>query len=164
VEVAKAISAVGANRCGSLEAVSSLPVRVERTCNAKSRSCWRCTICLGIAALTEAVGLSLALGAFLAGLFLGNSPFTHKLAHQTHPSRCLRGVFLRVGGDAHGPEHMEGKLAVDSAAGGAGALRKICCVDGVVWLFRYRFRTAFPRWPGLTQIGRFRSYLAQRFQ
>src|SRR6266436_3115272 len=45
-------------------------------------------------------------------------------------ARCLRGVFLRVGGNADGPEHMEGKLAADSAAGGAGALRKICCVDG----------------------------------
>jgi len=162
VESGQSDSAVGANRCGSLEAVSPLLVRVERTCNDEISLLLALTICLGIAGLTEAVGLSLALGAFLAGLFLGNSPFTHKAgAPDAILARCLRGVFLRVGGDAHGPEHMEGKLAADSAAGGAGALRKICCVDGVVWLFRYRFRTAFRVGLGLTQIGEFSFILAQ---
>ncbi len=45
------------------------------------------------------------------------------------PARCLRGVFLRVGGHADGSEHLEGKLAADSAPGGFGALREICGVD-----------------------------------
>src|SRR6266436_445039 len=45
-------------------------------------------------------------------------------------ARCVRGVFLRVGGDADGPEHMEGKLAADPAARGTGALRQVRGVDG----------------------------------
>ena len=35
-------------------------------------------VCLGTAALTEAVGLSLALGAFAAGLIISASEFAHR--------------------------------------------------------------------------------------
>jgi CPA2 family monovalent cation:H+ antiporter-2 len=55
--------------------VPPLLSRVERTCNDEISLLLALTICMAIAALTEAAGLSLALGAFLAGLFLGNTTF-----------------------------------------------------------------------------------------
>ncbi len=73
--------------------VPPLLARVEKTCNDEISLMLALTICLAIAALTEAVGLSLALGAFLAGLFLGSSAFAHKLAHQT---QSLRDTFVAL--------------------------------------------------------------------
>jgi len=61
--------------------------RVQRTCNDEISLMLALTVCLVIAAITEAVGLSLALGAFLAGLLLGSSDFAHKLAKQTFSIR-----------------------------------------------------------------------------
>jgi len=67
--------------------VPRLLARIEKTCNDEISLLLALTICLAIAALTEAIGLSLALGAFLAGLLLGSSDFAHKLAKQTLPIR-----------------------------------------------------------------------------
>src|SRR5258708_23932064 len=90
-KVAKAILLLVPIASAAWKLFPPLLVRVERTCNDEISLLLALTLCLGIAGLTEAVGLSLALGAFLAGLFLGNSPFTHKLAHQT---QSLRDVFV----------------------------------------------------------------------
>src|SRR5882724_578873 len=129
-KVAKAILLLVPIAVAAWKLFPPLLVRVERTCNDEISLLLALTICLGIAGLTEAVGLSLALGAFLAGLFLGNSPFTHKLAHQTQSLRDVFVAFFFVSVGMLMDPHMEGKLAADSAAGGAGALRKICRVDG----------------------------------
>src|SRR5258708_12897989 len=90
-KVAKAILLLVPIAAAAWKLFPPLLVRVERTCNDEISLLLALTICLGIAGLTEAVGLSLALRAFLAGLFLGNSPFTHQLAHQT---QSLRDVVL----------------------------------------------------------------------
>src|SRR5260370_28622283 len=73
--------------------VPRLLSRVEKTCNDEISLLLALTICLAIAALTPAVGLSLALGPFLAGLLLGSSDFAHKLAQQTLP---IRDAFLAL--------------------------------------------------------------------
>src|SRR5262249_55669595 len=67
--------------------------RVERTCDEEISLLLALTICMVVAALTEAVGLSLALGAFLAGILMGNSEYAHKLVKQTF---SLRDVFVAV--------------------------------------------------------------------
>ena len=67
--------------------VPRLLARIEKTCNDEISLLLALTICLAVAAITEAIGLSLALGAFLAGLLLGSSDFAHKLAKQTLPIR-----------------------------------------------------------------------------
>src|SRR5437868_1277340 len=73
--------------------VPRLLARVERECNDEISLLLALTICLVVAALTEFIGLSLALGAFLAGLLLGNSSFVHKLEKQTFP---LRDAFVAL--------------------------------------------------------------------
>ena len=50
-------------------------------------------ICLGTAALTEAVGLSLALGAFAAGLIVSASDYAHRALDQMLP---LRDAFVAL--------------------------------------------------------------------
>ncbi len=50
-------------------------------------------VCLGTAALTEAVGLSLALGAFAAGLIISASDYAHRALEQMLP---LRDAFVAL--------------------------------------------------------------------
>jgi monovalent cation:H+ antiporter-2, CPA2 family len=59
--------------------------RVERACNDELSLVLALTICLVAAAITETVGLSLALGAFVGGLLLGSSHYAHKLAAKPFP-------------------------------------------------------------------------------
>ena len=52
-------------------------------------------IAMGIAWITESLGLSLAIGAFLAGLALSDTDFTHQIISDINPFRdvLLVGVF-----------------------------------------------------------------------
>jgi len=50
---------------------------------------------LGVAVLMEAIGLSMGLGAFLAGILLANSPFRHQLETDIEPFKgLLLGLFF----------------------------------------------------------------------
>lgn len=50
---------------------------------------------LGGALLTEHVGLSMGMGAFIAGLLIANSPFRHEVVAEIHPFRgLLLGLFF----------------------------------------------------------------------
>ena len=89
--------------------------RVERFSNDEISLLLALTICLVVAAITELVGLSLALGAFLAGLLLGNSDFVHKLEKQTLP---LRDAFVALFFRHHWIAHRPDDLAVFLAFGG----------------------------------------------
>ena len=136
--------------------------RIEKTCNDEISLLFALTICMVIAALTEAVGLSLALGAFLAGLFLGKSEFTHKLALQTQPIRDIFVAFFFVTvGMLIDPRTWVTSwriillLVILILAG------KFLIWTGVVRLFRYSLDTARRVGIGLTQIGEFSFILAQ---
>ncbi|HUL33015.1 MAG TPA: cation:proton antiporter [Candidatus Eisenbacteria bacterium] len=139
-----------------------LLARVERTCNDEISLLMAVTACMVIAALTELVGLSLALGAFLGGLFLGNSKFTHKLAVQTRP---LREVFVALFFVSVGllldPGTWRESWPLIALLAGLVLVGKFAVWTGVVWLFRYRGSTAFRVGIGLTQIGEFSFILAQ---
>jgi len=67
--------------------VPRLLSRIEKNYNDEISLLLGLTICLVVAAVTELVGLSLALGAFVAGLLLGRSDFVTKLEQQTMPLR-----------------------------------------------------------------------------
>ncbi len=142
--------------------VPPLLSRVEKVCNDEISLLLALTICLVIAALTEAVGLSLALGAFLAGFFLGTSEFTHKLLNQT---QSLRDVFVALFFATIG-------MLIDPHSWIASwhailvivlmvLIAKFAIWFGVVKLFRYPTDTALRVGIGLTQIGEFSFILAQ---
>jgi CPA2 family monovalent cation:H+ antiporter-2 len=136
--------------------------RIEKTCNDEIALLFGLTLCMVIAALTEAIGLSLALGAFLAGLFLGNSDFTHKLAHQTQSIRDIfvAFFFITVGMLLDPSTWIENwKLILLVVA--LVLIGKFVIWTGVVRLFRYSTQTSFRVGIGLTQIGEFSFILAQ---
>jgi monovalent cation:H+ antiporter-2, CPA2 family len=142
--------------------VPPLLARVERTCNDEISLLLALTICMAIAALTEAAGLSLALGAFLAGLFLGNTTFTHKLEQQTRSLRdAFVALFFATVGMLINPQSWITNWRSILLLVGLVLVGKFAIWSGVVRLFRYPTDTAIRVGIGLTQIGEFSFILAQ---
>ena len=136
--------------------------RIERFYNDEISLLLALTICLVVAAITELVGLSLALGAFLAGLLLGNSDFVHKLEKQTLPLRdAFVALFFVTIGLLIDPTtwlsswHLVVILVAMIIAG------KFAIWSGIARLFGYSWETSKRVGIGLTQIGEFSFILAQ---
>lgn len=139
-----------------------LLARVEKTCNDEISLLLALTICLVIAALTEAIGLSLALGAFLAGLLLGSSTYAHKLAKQTLPLRdAFVALFFVTVGMLIDPRTWLSSWRTLALLVGLILVGKFVIWSGVVRLFGYPARVSFRVGMGLTQIGEFSFILAQ---
>jgi len=119
-------------------------------------------VCLGTAALTEAVGLSLALGAFAAGLIVSASDYAHRALDQLLPLRdAFVALFFVTVGILVNPRAVLSNLALLWAILGLVLVGKFLVWTGVVKLFGYRFRTAALVGTGLTQIGEFSFILVQ---
>ena len=142
--------------------VPPLLAQVQKTCNDELALLVALAICMGIAALTEAIGLSLALGAFVAGLFLGTSPFTHKLAQQTISIRDIFVAFFFITvGMLLDPRTWISSWQIIVVLIALVLVGKFLIWSGVVRLFGYSKDTAFRVGIGLTQIGEFSFILAQ---
>ncbi len=76
--------------------VPPILTRVARTRNEELFLLVALTVGLGAAAVTESVGLSVALGAFLAGLLINQSEFAHETLARMLPLRDLFGAFFFV--------------------------------------------------------------------
>lgn len=117
---------------------------------------------LGTAAVTQAAGLSLALGAFLAGLIINNSDYSHETLARLLPLRdVFVALFFVTIGALIDPQTLVENvplLAVMTAMIVAG---KLALWTLVVWLFRQPFWTAVLVGVGLTQIGEFSFILVQ---
>ncbi len=142
--------------------VPRLLSRVERACNDEISLLLALTICLVVAAMTEFIGLSLALGAFLAGLLLGSSSFVHKLEKQTLPLRdaFVALFFVTVGMLIDPTTWLSSWYLV--------VLLVVLIIFGkfLVWsaisrIFGYSWETSKRVGIGLTQIGEFSFILAQ---
>ena len=118
-------------------------------------------ICLAAAATTEALGLSLALGAFVGGLLLGSCKDAHDLAAKILPMRDIFVAlfFITVGMliDARSLFSNWQALAVIVGLIVAG---KFVIWFTLVRLFGYPVQTAFRVGIGLTQAGEFSFILA----
>jgi CPA2 family monovalent cation:H+ antiporter-2 len=119
-------------------------------------------IALGTAAVTQAAGLSLALGAFLAGLVISESDYAHETLARLLPVRdvFVALFFVTIGAliDPRAVIANPGLLAVIVALVIAG---KAAIWALVVWAFRYPLATALRVAIGLTQIGEFSFILIQ---
>ena len=119
-------------------------------------------ICLGTAALTEAVGLSLALGAFAAGLIISASDYAHRALEQLLPLRdAFVALFFVTVGILINPRAViaqPGLLAGDSRAGRDRQVRGVDRRGQVVWLSA---EDGDVSGIGLTQIGEFSFILVQ---
>lgn len=139
-----------------------LLARVEKTCNDEIALLLALTTCLVVAALTEAVGLSLALGAFLGGMLLGSSAFVKKLEHLTLPLRdAFVALFFVSVGMLIDPRTWGSAWRIIVLLVGLILVGKFAAWFAVVRLFRYPTATAARVAIGLTQIGEFSFILAQ---
>ena len=119
-------------------------------------------ICLGTAALTEAVGLSLALGAFAAGLIISASDYAHRAFEQLLPLRdAFVALFFVTVGVLINPRAVLSRPGLLLAILALVVVGKFVVWTGVVKLFGYRLKTAVLVGTGLTQIGEFSFVLVQ---
>jgi CPA2 family monovalent cation:H+ antiporter-2 len=119
-------------------------------------------ICLGTAALTEAVGLSLALGAFAAGLIISASDYAHRALDQLLPLRdAFVALFFVTVGILINPREVLRNPLLLLAILALVIVGKFVVWTAVVKLFGYPLRTATLVGTGLTQIGEFSFILVQ---
>jgi CPA2 family monovalent cation:H+ antiporter-2 len=142
--------------------VSPLLARVARTHNQELFLLVALAIGLGAAAITQAAGLSLALGAFLAGLLISESDYAHETLARLLPLRdaFVAMFFVTIGGLID-PGAVVTNLPLLGAIVGLVVLGKLVVWTLVVWLFEQTFWTALRAAVGLTQIGEFSFILVQ---
>jgi len=117
---------------------------------------------LGTAALTQAVGLSLALGAFVAGLMISESPYAQEALAQLFPVRdSFVALFFVTLGLLVDPRSLFADLPLLGAMVGLTLVGKFVIWTLVVRIFGYSIWTAVLVGVGLTQIGEFSFILVQ---
>lgn len=119
-------------------------------------------ICLGTAALAQAVGFSIALGAFLAGLSISGSEDLHHAHVQLVPLRdAFVALFFVSLGTLIAPSVVAHNLPLLGIMLLLIVAGKFIIWTIVVLLFRYPFATAIAVASGLTQIGELSFVLVQ---
>ncbi len=138
----------------AIKVIPRLLRRVKKTCNSELTLLVGIAICLGTAALAQAVGFSVALGAFLAGVSISSLPDLHDAHTQIVPLRdAFVALFFVSLGTLIDPQVVFDHLPLLSVMLLLIVVGKFLVWSTVVWLFRYPLRTAIAVASGLTQIG-----------
>jgi CPA2 family monovalent cation:H+ antiporter-2 len=128
--------------------------QVKRTNNSELFLLIAIAVCLGTAALAQAVGFSVALGAFLAGLSISGSKDLHEVDTQLMPLReAFVALFFVSLGTLIDPKVLFKSLPLLGMMLLLIVVGKFVVWTAIVRLFRYSFRTAIAVAAGLTQIG-----------
>jgi CPA2 family monovalent cation:H+ antiporter-2 len=142
--------------------VPPVMTRVARTQNDELFLLVALAIGLGTAALTQAVGLSLALGAFLAGLLISGSDYAHETLARVLPVRdAFVALFFVTIGALIDPALIMGNLPLLGTMIALVVAGKLVLRTLVVWVFGQPIRTAVMVGVGLSQIGEFSFILVQ---
>jgi CPA2 family monovalent cation:H+ antiporter-2 len=119
-------------------------------------------ICLGTAGLTQSVGLSPALGAFVAGLMISESAYAQEALAHLFPLRdSFVSLFFVTMGLLVDPKALVSNLPLLGVMIGLILVGKFVIWAAVVRTFRYSIWTAIVVGVGLTQIGEFSFILVQ---
>jgi K+:H+ antiporter len=138
----------------AVKVIPRLLRRVKLTCNSELLLLVAIAICLGTAALAQAVGFSVALGAFLSGLSISGLPDLHDAHTQLIPLRDAFGALFFVSlGTLVDPKVLFSSLPLLGLMLLLIMAGKFLVWTMVVWLFRYPMPTAIAVAAGLTQIG-----------
>jgi CPA2 family monovalent cation:H+ antiporter-2 len=130
--------------------------RVARTQNQELFLLVVLSIAIGTAALTQSLGLSLALGAFLAGLLISESEYAHESFDRLLSLRdAFVAMFFVTIGALIDPTIVFGNWPLLATVIGLVVFGKMIIWTGVVRLFGYPIGTSFLVGLGLTQIGEF---------
>ncbi len=138
----------------AIKVIPRLLRQVKRTCNSELMLLVAIAICLGTAALAHAVGFSVALGAFLAGVSISSLPDLHDAHTQLLPLRdAFVALFFVSLGTLIDPRVLANHLPLLGWMLLLIVAGKFLVWTTVVWLFRYPLHTAIAVASGLTQIG-----------
>jgi CPA2 family monovalent cation:H+ antiporter-2 len=138
----------------AIRVIPRLLRQVKKTCNPELFLLTAIAVCLGTAALAEAVGFSIALGAFLAGLSISGLEDLHDVQTQLTPLRdAFVALFFVSLGSLIDPATLLRHLPLLAFMLGLIVFGKFLVWGSVVWLFRYSLKTALVVATGLTQIG-----------
>src|SRR5437773_7428321 len=117
---------------------------------------------LGAAALTQAAGLSLALGAFLAGLLINESDYAHEMLARLLSLRdAFVALFFVTVGVVIDPRVIATNLGLLAVLVGIIVIGNWAIWTTIILVFRQPLSTALLVGVGLTQIGEFSFVLVQ---
>jgi CPA2 family monovalent cation:H+ antiporter-2 len=142
--------------------VPHIMTRVARTQSSELFLLVALAVGVGTAAATQAIGLSLALGAFLAGLIISGSDYAHETLARLLPLRDVFVAFFFVTiGALLDPRALLDNLPLLGALLALVVLGRLVIRAGTTKLFGYPWRTALLVGVGLAQIGEFSFVLVQ---
>jgi monovalent cation:H+ antiporter-2, CPA2 family len=122
-------------------------------------------LCLGIALTTEALGLSIEMGAFVAGLMISEAEYADETLTYVEPLRDIcASIFFAAIGMLIDPVFLWNNLELILGLVALVLLGKFLIVTPLVRLFGYPLRTALISGLGLAQIGEFSFVLASEGQ
>src|SRR6266850_122562 len=117
---------------------------------------------LGAAAMTQAAGLSLALGAFLAGLLINESDYAHEMLARVLSLRdAFVALFFVTVGVLIDPRVIATNLGLLAVLVGIIVIGNWAIWTTIILIFRQPLSTALLVGVGLTQIGEFSFVLVQ---
>ena len=118
-------------------------------------------ICLGIALLTEHLGLSIEMGAFVAGLMISEAEYADQTLTYVEPLRDIfASLFFASIGMLIDPVFLWNNLELILGLVAIVFIGKFLIITPLVRLFRYPLKTALIAGLGLAQIGEFSFVLA----
>ena len=118
-------------------------------------------ICLGMAMLTDSLQFSLALGAFIAGIIISESEYSHQVVADILPFRdVFFSIFFISIGMLLSLEFVRAHVVTVVIAALSLILLKLVVVTAIVLVMKYPMRTALMVGIGLAQIGEFSFILA----
>jgi CPA2 family monovalent cation:H+ antiporter-2 len=146
-------------------AIKIVPPLMRRVARTRSQELYLLVaLALGFAtaAATQAIGLSLALGAFLAGMIISSSEYSHETLAQLLPIRdSFVALFFVTIGALIDPKTLVSNPLLLGAIVGLIVVGKLLIGTVVTRLFGYPFWTAVLVGVGITQIGEFSYVLVQ---
>ena len=123
------------------------------------------TLCLGIALLTEELGLSIEMGAFVAGLMISEVEYADRTLTYVEPVRDIfAALFFAAIGMLIDPLFLWNNLELILGLVFLVFVGKFAIVTPIVRLFGYPLKTAVIAGLGLAQIGEFSFVLASEGQ
>lgn len=119
------------------------------------------TICLGIALVTASLGLSIEMGAFVAGLIIAEIEYSDQALAKVIPLRdTFASLFFASIGMLIEPNILLNNLGLILGLVALIMLGKACIIFPIIYRFGYSFKTAIEASLGLNQIGEFSFVLA----
>lgn len=141
-----------------------VPTAISRVANLRSRELLLLSVvsfCLLVALLTSAFGLSVAIGAFLAGLLISETAERHAVFSEIRPLRDLFSIIFFVSLGMFLPTASLGSQLINIVGVSFGLIfLKLIVVMILVFYLGYHVKTAIIAGLGLVQVGEFAFILA----